>query len=410
MKNFVLGFRCLGCGAQFDWGKVRYGCDSCGANLDVAYDYAALKRRLKRGAWKGRPADVRRYRELLPLEREAAMPLPVGGTPLLRPAALGKALGHGNLYLKDDTRLPSASFKDRATWVVLSRAREERARVVAAASTGNAGASLSCLAAALGQPSVIFIPRKAPKPKVAQLQVFGARVLAVDGTYDDAFDLCAEACRRFGWYNRNTGLNPLTREGKKTVSFEMFEQLGGRRPDRVYVPTGDGNILSGVWKGFKDLLELGWIDRLPRLIAVQAEGSNAIARAWRRKAPAEKISASTAADSISVDLPRDAAGALRALEESGGDAVEVSDKAIFAAQDLLARTAGVFAEPSAAASVAGLAAHRRKKGVSPSEKVVCLVTGNGLKDVRAVLERLGEPKAVSPDPDFLHKLKGTVSS
>jgi threonine synthase len=190
----------------------------------------------------------------------------------------------------------------------------------------------------------------------------------------------------------------------------MFEQLGGRRPDRVYVPTGDGNILSGVWKGFKDLLELGWIDRLPRLIAVQAEGSNAIARAWRRKAPAEKISASTAADSISVDLPRDAAGALRALEESGGDAVEVSDKAIFAAQDLLARTAGVFAEPSAAASVAGLAAHRRKKGVSPSEKVVCLVTGNGLKDVRAVLERLGEPKAVSPDPDFLHKLKGTVSS
>ncbi|HRY30025.1 MAG TPA: pyridoxal-phosphate dependent enzyme, partial [Elusimicrobiota bacterium] len=328
MKSRILGFECLSCGEQADWGRIRYRCAKCGSNLNVVYDYAALKKKMSPRRWSERPADLLRYRELLPLEKEATLPLSVGGTPLFQSGPLSEKIGHKALYLKDETRNPSASFKDRASSVVLLRAREERAAVVAAASTGNAGSSLACLAAAGGQASVIFIPKTAPKPKVAQLQVFGARVLAVNGNYDAAFDLCAEVCEKSGWYNRNTGLNPFTREGKKTVSFEIFEQLGGRRPDWVLVPTGDGNIISGVWKGFRDLLSLGWIDRLPRLAAVQAEGSNAVARAWRTRQPegpgkkwvysVEKISATTRADSISVDLPRDAVGALRAVEESHG--------------------------------------------------------------------------------------------
>jgi threonine synthase len=406
-RFFVEGFRCLGCRREFPWGKTRYACPSCGANLDVAYDDVGLRRRLRPALWRQRGWTPARYRELLPLEREPVFPLTVGGTPLVRSRTLEEAIGKSNVFLKDDTRLPSASFKDRATLVVLLRAAEEKARVIAAASTGNAGASLACLSAASGQTSMIFVPRKAPRPKIAQLQIFGARVAAVDGSYDDAFDLCAEVCRAYGWYNRSTGLNPITREGKKTVSYEIFEQLDGEAPDWVLVPTGDGNILSGVWKGFRDLLALGWIGRLPRLVAAQAAGSNAISRTWKarpRGGRPVKVRAHTRADSISVDAPRDADGALRALEKSGGTAVEVSDDELFAAQSLLARTAGIFAEPSAAAGLAGLRALVRRKIVKPSDRTVCLVTGNGLKDVQFVLERLGEPPATAPRLKAFEKL------
>lgn len=405
MKFWMLGYRCLACRAEFPWGKILYLCPGCGSNMEVVYDFAALRRRFRSRRWRGRDGDISRYREWLPLERDPRCPLPVGGTPLLRVPSLEKLFHHGPIYLKDDTRNPSASFKDRASWVVLNRAREEGARTVAAASTGNAGASLACLAASVGKPCVIFVPHTAPKPKLAQLQVFGARVLAVKGNYDAAFDLCAEACGAFGWYNRNTGMNPLTREGKKTVSFEIFERLDRRGADWIFVPTGDGNILSGVWKGFKDLLSVGWIDRLPKLVAVQAAGSNAIARAWREgkanrmrsnEIAVRKVSASTRADSISVDVPRDAIGALRALEESDGLAVEVSDREILDAQRLLARTCGVFAEPSGAAGVAGLRKLCRQGKLASSHRAVCLVTGNGLKDVKSVLDHLGEPPMVDP--------------
>jgi threonine synthase len=422
MKSLIEGYRCLVCGAEHPWGKTLYRCRRCGSNLEVVFDTAALRRRLKPSAWRSRAPGAGRYRELLPVSGDAYCPLGVGGTPLLRSRALEKALGTGVVHLKDDTRLPSASFKDRASWVALLRARDEKAAVVAAASTGNAGASLACLSAHLGRPCVIFVPKTAPKAKLAQLRVFGARVVAVDGNYDAAFDLCAEASEAYGWFNRNTGLNPFTREGKKTVSFEIFEQLGGRAPDWVFVPTGDGNILSGVWKGFRELEELGWIQRQPRLAAVQARASNAISRTWSRwqelggrpesfpRLKTVAVKATTRADSISVDLPRDAAGALRALADSGGLPVEVSDEEILEAQSLLARTAGVFAEPSAAASVAGARALRRSGELRTGQTAVCLVTGSGLKDVSAVLERLGEPPVVEPRLGALRAaLKGLPS-
>jgi threonine synthase len=324
--------------------------------------------------------------------------------------------------MKDDGRNPTASFKDRASAVVVARAQEIGAGTVVTASTGNAGAALAGMAAAAGQPAVILAPRTAPPAKVAQLLIFGATVLLVEGTYDQAFDLSVEAAAALGWYCRNTGYNPFTAEGKKTAAFEICEQLGlavgakdrndssgGRgtasgpspdpwiAPDVVFVSVGDGNIISGLHKGFRDLLELEWIPRMPRLVGIQAEGSAAVYQAFT--AGANEISpvhAETIADSISVDLPRDGLRALRAVRESGGTLLTVDDRAILNAIAELGRVEGVFAEPAAATAYAGLveAVHRRL--VDPQERVVVMLTGSGLKDVRAAMQAAGEATVIEP--------------
>jgi len=278
---------------------------------------------------------------------------------------------------------------------------------IAGASTGNAASSTSCLCASLGISPTIFVPRSAPPAKVAQLLVFGARVYAVEGTYDEAFDLCGEACREYGWYNRNTGYNPYTREGKKTVSFEICEQLGWEVPDTVLVPVGDGNILSGVGKGFHDLLATGLIEREPRLIAVQSEKSSAVVDAILDDGVVRPVHATTIADSISVDLPRDGEAAVRAVRESGGTGVLVSDKEILQAILTVARGAGIFAEPAGAAAYAGLAKLRGEGKIGADETVVCLVTGNGLKDVASARKVAGEPAVIRPTLESLEeRLKG----
>ncbi|MBU1908505.1 MAG: threonine synthase, partial [Verrucomicrobia bacterium] len=340
-----------------------------------------------------------------------APPLRIGWTPLYAAGRLGAPLGLKQLYIKDDGLNPSASFKDRAGAVALVRAREKGAKVIAGASTGNAGSSMACLTASVGLPCVIFVPEKAPPAKIAQLLVFGARVLAVRGTYDDAFDLCMKICDERGWFNRNTGHNPFTREGKKTCSYEICEQLGWHAPDRVVVPTGDGNIISGIWKGMKDLYAVGLIDRLPKIDCAQSEKSNAITRAveqvraahpdgaasvdWRH-VRIEPVKATTLADSISVDVPRDGLAAVRAVIESGGEACTVPDEEILAAIPELARGAGVFAEPAAACAWAVTRRLAQAGRIQPDEKVICLVTGNGLKDVGAARKAAGEPVLIKP--------------
>jgi len=259
------------------------------------------------------------------------------------------------MWVKDETRHPSGSAKDRATAVAIAHARAIRAPGIAAASTGNAASSLATFAAHAAMPCFIFAPASAPPAKLIQIRAHGARLFAVEGTYDDAFDLCARACERHGWYSRNTASNPYLGEGKKTAAFEIYEQLGDRAPDAVVVPVGDGCILGGVYKGFRDLRDLAWIDRMPRLIGVQAAGSAALADAWRRgEDRCAEIAAATLADSICVSVPRDQVKALRAVRETGGLFVSVSDEAILDAMSLLARRAGIFAEPAAAASLAGL--------------------------------------------------------
>jgi threonine synthase len=315
------------------------------------------------------------------------------------------------LWIKDDTRHPSCSSKDRATTVALARARELDVHVIAAASTGNAASSLAALAAPAGVCCLIFAPASAPPAKLVQVRIHGARLFAVDGTYDQAFDLCAELCAATGIYSRNTATNPVLGEGKKTIALEIWEQLGYRVPDAVFVPVGDGCIIGGVAKGFSDLLDLGLIPRLPRLIGVQAEGSAALTNAWRAgDARCEPVVATTLADSISVSTPRDQVKALRAVRESNGAFVVVSDEAILAAMAVLASRLGLFAEPAAAAAFAGLVQAMRDGVVAVDDEVVVVVTGHGLKDVGAAARaaEANPPVRIGAGRDELERIRKLV--
>lgn len=402
--QFVAGLRCVRCDAPAHLTDDVYTCHTCNGNLQIEYDYDAI-----RAAWSRdeltRNADftIWRYAPLYPIAATLECP-PIGWTPLLRATRLGERLGLRSLFIKDDGRNPSASFKDRATAIALGRARDIGRDLVTGASTGNAGSSTGVLAAALGMQARIFIPRAAPRAKVAQLLACGADVLAVDGTYDQAFDLCLAATRQFGWYNRNTGYNPFTREGKKSVSFEICEQMGWRVPDLVVVPVGDGNIISGVWKGFTDFHRLGFIDRLPRLMPVQAEGSAAVVRALEGDGTITPVSGETVADSISVSVPRDGEAAVQAVRASGGFGVTVTDDEILAAIPEVARNCGVFGEPAGVTSYAGLKKAAERGLIDPAWTIVVLMTGSGLKDIASVMKVAGEPRPVPADASALNAI------
>ncbi len=404
----VSHLRCLVCGAEYGPDDVDYVCPRHGDEgiLDVVYDYEAIAAEVSRDDVEASTeATMWRYRALLPVRPDSPTPpLRVGRTPLYESLRLADRVGVSELWVKDEGVQPTGSLKDRASAMAIVKADERRAAKIATASTGNAAAALAGLAASVGRETVIFVPAAAPEAKVAQLLAFGATVLLVEGTYDDAFELCLRASDRFGWYNRNTGYNPYMSEGKKTVAFEIAEALGWQAPDVVVVGVGDGCIIGGVAKGFRDLLALEWIDRMPRLVGVQAEGSAYLVEAWERaedvftKPP---IDAHTVADSISAGLPRDRLKAMRAVRESDGAFVAVPDEKILAAIPVLAATTGVFPEPAAAASLAGLLAAREAGHVGSGDRVVIISTGTGLKDVPAVrrgVEATGaRPLRVAPD-------------
>ena len=389
---------CVSCSAAYREAPNQYSCPECGelGTLRVSYDYDRIRASASRDELTGIPfRDHWRYLPLLSLAADQVeFPLEVGGTPLYPVPGLRKALGLERLWVKDDTVNPSASLKDRASSLVLLKGRELGRGEFATASTGNAGASLACLSAALGVQCHIFVPDSAPRAKVAQLLIFGADVLAIRGSYSEAFSLCVEASDRFGWYNRNTGYNPYTVEGKKTAALEIAEQLGWEPPDTVIVATGDGCILSGLWKGFVDLRRLGWISRLPRMVAAQAEGSQAIKQAVEGDGVIRPVVEDTLADSISVALPRNGVMAVQDIQASDGCAVSVSDGEILEAMSLLGRTTGLFAEPAAAAAVAALLKLVDRNDISPAERVVVVSTGHGLKDVDAALRAVETPEVL----------------
>jgi threonine synthase len=402
--DHVLGFKCSLCGQEYDLSQVEYVCPKHGdmGNLDVVYDFKkAAKKFTKRKLAENTDYSIWRYRALLPIEENSpVIPLQIGWTPLYRSQRLNEGLKMPHLYIKDDGRNPTASFKDRASSVAVVKARELKREVITTASTGNAGAALAGMAASVGQPAVIFAPETAPEAKIAQLLMFGAEVLLVKGNYDQAFDLCLQASREFGWYCRNTGYNPFTAEGKKTAALEICEQLNWKAPDRIFVSVGDGNIISGIHKGLKDLHALGMIDKVPKLMGIQAAGSAACANAWRHHT--EKItpvSAHTLADSISVDLPRDGVRAVRAVTHTGGAYVIVSDGEILDAMRGLARQAAVFSEPAGATAYAGLLKALKNKLVERDETVIVLITGNGLKDVKSAIQAAGQATRIEPTLD-----------
>lgn len=414
MKEFT-GYRCSLCGAEYVPGEVTYTCPKDGGNLDVVLDYDEIKKKYQIEDIVSRDdPSLWRYLPLLPVKDPGGEGTPLrmaGGTPVYSPPALKKELGLKSLWIKDEGRNPSASFKDRASSVVVARAREIKSDVVVTASTGNAGAALACMSAAVGQKSVIFAPKTAPPAKVAQLIVFGAQVILVDGNYDSAFDLTIEASREFGWYCRNTGFNPFTVEGKKTGGLEIWEQVllnldDECKPACIFVSVGDGNIISGLHKGFKDLRELGWLTQMPRIFGVQSEGSAAIANTFF--AGNEKIipiSATTLADSISVDLPRDGVRAVRAARETGGSYILVSDEEIIQGIAALGKV-GIFAEPAGSTAYAGLKKALASHLITEDDPVVVINTGNGLKDIKSAMQAVNPAPIIEPSMKALKKHLG----
>ena len=414
MKN-ILELKCLICEKRYYPDEVDYVCPDHGDEgvLDVIYDYDFISRQFsKESLLKSNDFSIWRYQPLLPVDPRVAVPsLSIGWTPLYHSPRLSSDLGLKNVWVKDDGRQPTASFKDRASAIAVVKAKEKGAEIITTASTGNAAAALSGLCASMQQANVIFVPETAPQAKIAQLLVFGSRVFLVKGTYDDAFELCLKATRNYGWYNRNSGFNPYMTEGKKTAAYEICEQLDWKAPDCIFVSVGDGCIIGGLHKGLKDLMALRWIDKMPKLMGVQAAGSNYMYAAWKNKEDIltkTPINAQTVADSISAGLPRDRIKALAAVNETDGAFICVEDNDILGAIPELARSTGVFAEPAGAAAYAGLVKAVEQQLVSGDETIVVLNTGNGLKDVAGAMQAVDlvgtTPFRVAPDLEALKQV------
>jgi threonine synthase len=392
-------YRCTSCDRRWPREKVRYLCPDCGRDyrpgvplpgvLEAVLDAGAIARSFDRA----RP-DLGLF---CTVEAEYHPPFPVGNTPLVRAGKLGAQLGLDALWVKNDGLNPSGSLKDRASFLVVAEARRVGEKRIVAASTGNAASALAAVCASTDREALIFVPATAPRAKLVQMVLYGARVVPVRGTYDDAFRLSLQYTAERGGLNRNTAYHPLTIEGKKTVGLEIWQQLGFRVPDAILVSAGDGVILAGVHKAFLDLQRAGLIERLPRLVCVQAETSDAIHNYVQTGRYADARNPTTRADSISVSCPSNAHWARRAVLETGGLSLLVSDGEILEAQQRLAATTGIFAEPAAATAAAGLlklqAGERR---FAPGAEVVVLATGHGLKDVDAPLSRISIPAPIDP--------------
>ena len=402
LKN-VTGARCTLCKKVSPAAPETTTCPYCGGILDIEYDYDYIRSCLKKAPLADRKERTMwRYMEFLPVEGIGSSPrLRVGGSPLYKTDVLAEQLGIRELWIKDDGQNPTASLKDRASAMAVVKAEEAGKTTIACSSTGNAASSLAGNAAAAGLSTYIFVPSRAPKGKVAQLMMFGATVILVEGSYEDTFRVSAEAIDRWGWYNRNAAVNPFLMEGKKTVSLEIAEQLSFKMPDYVAISVGDGCTIGGVWKGFKDLYSAGLIDRLPRIISVQASGccpiNTAAAAGTMDWVPQEE---NTFADSIAVGVPRNPVKALRAISESNGVVVNVSDEEIMEAMRLLGSRAGVFAEPAGATGTAGLKKAVETGLIEKDASVVSVVTGNGLKDVNNAIRAAGEPVSIKPGDDI----------
>ncbi len=409
MKENKYYFECTTCGAKYEQDEVTYICPVCEKEntpdvppkgiLKTLYHYGKIKNSAK---WHKLfdKLKAKEYRELLPINSERSLSwLKVGKTPLYEissanfPLRKGGSKGIFTILLKDDSQNPTFSFKDRASDLVCAFAKEQEIDTIVAASTGNAGSSLAGICASQKQHAIIFAPASAPKAKLTQILMYGAQLVPVDGSYDDAFDLSIEATKKFGWYNRNTAFNPFTIEGKKIVSFEIFQQMRQQIPDRVFVPVGDGCIISGVFKGFEDLLKIGLIKKIPTIIAVQSEKSDNIVRNLENDKFVIR-SSTTIADSIAVDIPRNYWMTKKFMDEYNGESIIVSDEEIITASKVLSKNTGIFSEPAAATAFAGILKYVEKELIDENSKNVVLLTGSGLKDLNSVQGIIEIPKPI----------------
>ena len=402
----VTALKCQICGASHQHANL-YTCRSCGEQgiLDVEYDYDRVGSAFSKRPLAEREQNIWRYSELLPVSADISRPhLLIGWTPVYHVPHLANAFGIKQLFLKDDGRNPTNSFKDRASAVGVLKSIEFGFGEIACASTGNAASSLAGLSAAAGLKSYIFVPERAPEPKVTQLLIFGATVLRVLGTYEEAFDLCKSACEKYGWYNRNSGTNPFLVEGKKTAGLEIAEQLNGNLPDWVVVSVGDGCTIGGIGKGLQEMKRLGITDRVPRLLGVQAEGAKPIVDAFTSGKDLVASETNTLADSIAVGTPRNWRRAVREIRISGGDMIAVSDEEIIEAMRMTARLGAVFGEPAGVTGVAGVKKAIERGIIKKTESVLCVITGNGLKDIQSAKRAAGQARDVRPSLADLTKV------
>ena len=374
-------YRCSECGKEFEITPELMLCPDCSEQQQPD---EPLRGVLEVGFEGALPEDFEPI-DFLPVEKEYFPAIPVGNTPLWEPERLRNTLSFPNLYLKDDAANPTGSLKDRASYLVAAFARKHQIQDIVLASTGNAGSSMAGVGAAAGLNVTLFLPKTAPPAKMVQALQYGANLIRVDGNYDLAYDLSMEYSQKHGGLSRNTAHNPLTIEGKKTAALEIYQQLGKRYPDYVFVSVGDGVILGGLYKGFRDLVNVGLLENVPVIYAVQAEGSSAIYRALHNNGRfGTPIGSTTIADSISVDVPRNGYYACKQIREHNGKCITVSDDAIIQAQKELSTEAGLFAEPAAATSFAGFL--HVKADLPPNATIVLLLTGNGLKDIATAMK------------------------
>ncbi|MFH1829258.1 MAG: threonine synthase [Pseudomonadota bacterium] len=409
---------CIDCGKHHLPTDAKYLCPTCGTKrkemeplsglLRCIYDYeTATKFFTEESLSQNKAEGFERWAPLLPLESMTSLPpLLISATPLRAADKLADEFGLDSLWLKDDTVMPTASFKDRASSLVVAMAKELGHATIATASTGNAATALAGYAAAAELSSVIFVSAYAPKAKLVQIVVYGGQLILLDTNYDGAYELSIQACDELGWYNRNTAYNPFTVEGKKTAAFEIWEQLEYHAPDWVIVPTGDGVIAAGIEKGFSDLAAMRLIERVPRLALVQAAGCKPIVKAFESGADeiVPEQNPKTIADSIQVGVPRAGRWLLKALRTTNGVALAVDDGEILNAISELGHTSGIFAEPAAAASIAGLKKLVADGIIGSDDTVVALITGSGLKDVSAVMKAMQIPNPIEPTLDAVKRM------
>lgn len=389
-------YKCTNCESVFSNKFIEtnllYLCPKCGKAspnmplqgvLKIEYDYRAISKMLTRETFlnieAGKPW---LYPYLWPINFEKIQESIFEKLIIPNSTLLKYNINKKEFFVLDETRNPTLSYKDRASIIVALKAIELGIDEIAAASTGNAGSSLAGICARLGLTSHIYVPQNIPEAKRIQIESYGANIVVVNGDYDLAFDKCLEDSLTNNWYNRNTAYNPLTIEGKKSAAYDIFIQTKGEIPDSIFVPVGDGVIISGIYKGFEELLKLGWIEKIPKLIGVQSTKSDAVVRFLKNK-KFDYIPAATIADSISAGAPRNLFMAIEAIEHSGGDAISVSDETILLSQKEFIRQTGVLSEPSSAASYAGYKKLLKDEKLS-SDSVLLLITGNGLKDIESL--------------------------
>jgi threonine synthase len=403
----MISMKCIGCGVEYPVNEIIYNCKRCGDLLEVRVDERALKKKIETREWRLRPISVWKYKEFLPIFDETKIvTLNEGGTPLYRCERLGKELGIKNLYVKNEGANPTGSFKDRGMTVGVSKALELGVKAVVCASTGNTSASLAAYAAKAGLPCIVLIPAgKIALGKLAQAMMYGAIVVGVKGNFDVALQMAVGASKQIGLYLLNS-INPFRIEGQKTAAFEVCDQLEWQVPDRVVLPVGNAGNITAYWKGFKELKALGLIEKLPKMVGVQAAGASPIAKAFAaNSATIEPVKdPETVATAIRIGNPVNWKRALNALRESSGTALTVTDDEIIKAQKLLARKEGIFIEPASAASIAGLKKLVENGEVDVDETIVCVATGHGLKDPEAAVRSCDGIIKIEPSLEALEKV------